>query len=287
MVDYTDDDLRFADDEAYLEDFPLREGLTFAAKKEAEFLYTIARGVMLATGDPGSGKDLLGIALAAMNKYYFGDLVRKDKPRRILLDFLPRRAFGEYTPFNADVMLREIDKMAKAANVEGIMNSTDPKEQSEFITESTVKWVTEKEGELLFKGAFWYLSELKRYCYNRNPHNPFNKFIGAICTVWRHLDLLVYGTHVQKHEIDRYSFLPYVTHWAKCSWSMTRPDTTDAKISRGKFIGATQVYNATGRTEILHINGREPRHYLDGKCFFDLYYTKSMVNLKPVVRKGV
>jgi len=270
--------LRYAEEIDELEDFPLRQGLSWKAHKEAEFLYSIARGVMLVTGQPGSGKDLFGIGVSAMNKYFFN--------RRVLLDFIPKRAFGEYTLFNARVMMQEINRMAKKAGVEGIEESNDLKEKEEFVEDASKKWV-EGEGEVLLKGSVLYLSELKRYCYNRNPHNPFNKFIGSICTVWRHLDLLVIGTHVQKHEIDQYSYLAYVSHWAKCSWSLSRPDTTDVRISRGAFIGASDVYNVEGKPIIIHVDGNKSRTFLDNKRFYDLYHTKSMVNLKPVLRKEI
>lgn len=267
--------LEYEEDIEGLSDFPVRPDLNYKNRKEAEFLKTIARGVMLVTGPPGSGKDLLGASLTWLNKYYFG--------RRILLDFIPKRAFGEYTLFNAKVMMEEINKMAKLAGVDYITESNGEK-QAIFVEDISKKWV-EQQGEALLKGSVLYLSELKRYCYNRNPHNPFNKFIGSICTVWRHLDLLVIGTHVQKHEIDRYSFLEYVTHWAKCSWSLTRPNTTDVTITRGAFIGANAVYDVTARDIVLHVDGRKPRSFLNGKRFYDLYATKNMVNLKPVVRK--
>ena len=269
--------LDYEEDIEALSDFPVRPDLGYRDRKEAEFLRTIARGVMLVTGQPGSGKDLFGASLAWLNKYYFG--------RRILLDFIPKRAFGKYTLFNAKVMMQEIEKMAKLAGTDYITTDKGKqKEQSEFVEDISKKWV-EGQGEVLLKGSVLYLSELKRYCYNRNPHNPFNKLIGSICTVWRHLDLLVIGTHVQKHEIDQYSFLEYVTHWAKCSWSLTRPHTADVVVTRGAFIGANAVYDVTAKPVVLHVDGNKPRNILGGKRFYDVYHTKNMVNLKPVVKK--
>lgn len=273
-----DNQIQFAEELDEMEDFPLRSGLDWRSKKEAEFLRTIARGVMLVTGQPGSGKDLFGISVSSLNKYYFN--------RRILLDFTPRKAFGQYTLFNAKVMMQEINKMAKMAGTENYLTSKDEKEKDGITEELGKKWV-EGEGEALLKGSILYLSELKRYCYNRNPHNPFNKFIGSINSIWRHLDLLVIGTHVHKHEIDQYSYLEYVTHWAKCSWSLTRPNTTDVKINRGAFIGANNVYNMEGKPVILHIDGDKHREALNGHSFYELYHTKNMVNLKPVLRQNM
>jgi len=267
-------ELEFAED-VQLEDFPLREGLSYRERKEAEFLRTMARGVMLVTGPPGSGKDLFGSSVAWLNKYYFG--------RRILLDFIPKRPFGKYTLFNAKVMMQEINKMAKAAGTDAIADAKNGLDDK-VVDDIAKKWV-EESGETLLKGSVLYLSELKRYCHNRNPHNPFNKFIGSICTVWRHLDLLIIGTHVQAHEIDRFSFLEYVTHRAKCSWSLSRPNTTDVRVSRGAYIGVNNVYDVTAKDVVVHVDGKKPRSILNGKGFFDIYPTKNMMNLKPVVRR--
>lgn len=258
----------YIDDDREFDEFPIREGLTYKQRKEAEFLRTISKGVMLITGKAGSGKDLLGHSIAYMNKYYFG--------RRVLLDSPPKKAFGEYTLFNTSVMMKEIDKMAKSSRAELTDNE---------MQDINLEWI--EQNQTMFRGAVLYLQELKRYCYNRNPHNPVNKFIGSLCTVWRHLDLLIIGTHIQKHEIDQYSFLYYVSHWAKCTWNLTRPNTTDAKITRGAFIGSTGVFDVTAKPIILHVDGNKERDILNGKRFYDLYHSKNDVNLKPTIRRDL
>ncbi len=268
---------RYADGGDEMGDFPLREGLSWRARKEARELRTISRGVMLISGEPGAGKDLFGVSFCARQKYLFG--------RKILLDFLPRRAFGSYELFDAEIMMREINKMSKLAKVQGIETSVDQKEYDEFIGDATVKWALEGEGESILKGAVLYLSELKRYCPNREPMNRFNKFIGSINSIWRHLDLLVIGTHVFPREIDRFTYLAYAKLRATCSWSITKPSTADVTIARGAFIGPDCVYNVEGRPLTLHVEGKEPRGWLGGKCYFDLYKSKNYVNLKPVLRK--
>lgn len=271
--------LRFADDEDDMEDFPLRGGLTYRARKFADLLRTISRGTMLITGEIGSGKDLFAVSTAYLGKYLMG--------RRVLLDFLPKRAFGEYTLFNAQVMMQEINKMAKAAGVEGIVDTKDQEEYNQFIEEETVKWALEGKGMTLFKGAIIYLQELKRYCYKRNPHNKYNKFIGSLNSVVRHLDALMIGTHVKENEIDAFTYLQYAKIRAHCTWCLdpAKPNTTEVRIRRLALVTADAVYsNIEGRPVTIYVNGREPRSFLDGKCFYDLYKTKSMVNLKPVVK---
>ena len=273
----------YAEEEDELNDFPLREGLSWRVKKEAAQLRTLSRGVMLVTGDPGGGKDLFGVSVCARQKYLFG--------RHILLDFLPKRAFdetgGKYTLFNMPVMLKEINKMAKLAGVEGIEGSKDSEEVGQFVDQATKRWATEGEGEPLLKGSILYLQELKRYCYNRDPHRRVNKFIGAINSVWRHLDLLVIGSHVLEHEIDKYTFLSYAKLRAHCAWCISRPHTTEVRIRRGAFASGDNVFVVEGRPLTVYVNGNEPRDWLGGRRFFDLYQTKSYVNLKPVLSKEV
>lgn len=277
------EELIYADDLDDLEDFPLREGLDWRDRREAEYLRTMSRGVMLIYGEPGGGKDLFGVSMCARHKYFFG--------RRVLLDFAPKKAFdkidggGDYVLFNAQVMMQEINKMAKMAGVEGITTSNDKEEIGQFVEGATKKWALEGEGEALLKGSILYLSELKRYCYNRNPHNPFNKFIGSINSVWRHLDLLVIGTHVLPREIDRFTYLAYAKLRAKCSWCLTRPHTTEVRITRGAFAGADNVFVAEGGPLTIYVDGNAPRDWLNGESFFKLYKSKNYVNLKPVIRK--
>lgn len=276
--------LRYADDVELL-DFPVRENLTWKEKKQAELLKTINRGVMLVTGEAGSGKDLFGHALAAKNKYYFSDLVDPSKPRKVLLDVPPKKAFGEYIPFDSAVMMKEISKMAKAAKMGGVENSKDQKEVDQFIEEETGKWLLEGKGQMLFKGAFLYLEELKNYCYNREPHRLFNKYIGKLCDVHRHLDMLIVGTHIREEEIDVNTFLSKTTHRAKCFWSLSMPNTTQVKIARGRYYVGSNVWNVQSRPFVMNVNGAEPQEFLNGACYYDLYATKNYVNLKPVVNK--
>ena len=281
--------LRFADDADDMEDFPLREGLSWRLRRDAEIIRSIGRGTMLIHGDRGSGKDLFGIAVDYMNKYYFN--------RPVLLDFLPKKAFGKYTLFNAQVMMREINKMAKVAGVEGITESEDPKEYDEFIGGAVSDWVLEGEGYILFKGAVIHLSELKRYCHKRNPHNRFNKFVGSLNTVVRHLDGLIVGTHTYANEIDEFTFMQYANIRANCEWSVSEPHTTRVKISLRGIIGADFAYgkNILLKPFYYTVNGQESHSFVGfdsdpadlpvGDRIYDLYKTKSMVNLKPVLKK--
>ena len=283
------DKLRFADDADDMDDFPLREGLSWRARRDADVLRQISRGTMFIGGDRGSGKDLFGIAVDYMNKYYFG--------RPILVDFLPKRAFGEYKLFNAQVMMQEINKMAKEAGVEGITETKDQKEYDEFIEEAVADWALEGQGQTLLQNAVIHLSELKRYCYKRNPHNRFNKFVGSLNSIVRHLDALIIGTHVHANEIDEFTFMQYANIRANCEWCVSEAATTKVKISLRGIIGADFAYGSNILLKPFYycVNGIEPHSFVGfdadtsqgpvGNRFYDLYRTKSMVNLKPVLSK--
>jgi len=272
--------LRFVDDTDDMGDFPLRPGLNWRARKESEIYRTIARGTMLVSGERGSGKDLFAVSTAYMMKYYFN--------RPILLDFLPKRAFGPYSLFDANIMMREIRKMAKKTGVEGIENAVDRDEYEEWVGEATRDWALEGEGYDLLRNAVLVLSELKRYCPKREPHRKVNKFIGALNTVVRHLDMLIIGTHVFENEIDRFTFMQYANIRAHCEWLMTRPHTTRVSITMTSVIGAADSYTGfVGRLPPLDIDGKAPREFLGGECFFKLWRSKNYVNLIPVASKEV
>jgi len=272
---------KFVDDRDTMQDWAWRNDLPWRRKKEAQIYHSMSRGIFGVFGPPGSGKDLFGVSTAWLQKYYFG--------RRILLDFLPKKAFGQYTLFDGRVMMDEINKMARASGVEGIENSADQKEYDEFIGNETERWALEGEGYVMLQGAVLYLSELKRYCYKRQPHNKFNKFIGSINSIVRHLDLLVIGTHVFENEIDNFTFMQYV-HTAglkaKCEWMISREHTTKVIIERYGYMGADCAYgNISGKTMKIIVDGNTPRDYLGGKRFYDLWESKNFVNLKPVAAK--
>ena len=260
--------LRFADDEDDFSDFPRREGLSWYAEKVADMLATIARGFMLITGEPGAGKDLFAVSTCSLFKYIFG--------RKIILDFLPRRAFGEYTLMNTATIIEKITEIAKSLRVGGIENSNDSKELAQFMEEAVVTWLLEGEGYEIFKGAVYYISELKKVAYNRNPMSRTNKFIGTLGTVWRHLDLLCMGTHVKENEIDVKAFLEYAKLRAFCKQTMT-PNVCKAVVIRGVYAGSDFVVsNVLMKPLVFYIDGNEPRDFLGGKRFFDLYKSKHM-----------
>lgn len=258
------------------------EELTERDIQEATWLAQkgLVRGVMLVTGPPGAGKGLFGTVMAWKLRRYFKD-------RRILLDYKPKPLFDEnaiepYTLFNGDFMLEELNKMAKASGTESVSKEYS-KEKISKVRELSEVW-TNTQGAVLLKNAVLGLDELKRYFHNRRPMNTLGVLMGHIVTQWRHLDLLIIGMTPYKREIDAISFLPYVTHWVRCSWSMTRPDTTDAQVYRARFVGTTGIFEAVGKPITIHIDGGKAREELGGMRYYDTYNSKDIKNLKPTIK---
>lgn len=254
------------------------ENPTWAQKKEIELYKTLYRGVMLVTGKPRSGKDLFGVTFSYLNKLYFG--------RPVLLDFKPKRLFGNYIPFDPQTMIKEINKMAKKANfVSDNVETPMDKKEADYFVDYTFEWLN--TNETLFKNAILYLSELKRYCYNRNPMSRMNKFIGSLCDIHGHLDLLVLGTHIDHREIDYKTYLKNVTIWAQCKWSITKPNNTMVTIRRGSYISEMGSFDLALKPFRYWVDGSAPRNWLEGSNCFSLYNTKNPVNLRPVLPKEI
>jgi hypothetical protein len=223
-------------------------------RREIRYLKSIYRGVMFVEAKAGQGKDLLVMTLSYLSKRYFG--------RPVVLDMKPKRLFGFYHPFNPQIMVREINKMARKAGIERIDVNVPLKKgkEEQAFDEAAKEWLG--ENEVMFQNAVVYLSELGRYCPRRNPHNRVNRFIGSLASQWRHLNMLLIGTHVLEEEIDRTTFLGHTNIWAKPKWGMTKLNTTDVKIERGIYESEYGCFNVTLPPFNYQVDGGEPREFL-------------------------
>jgi hypothetical protein len=257
------------DDSREFEDFQRRQGLSWVVNRQLDMFDQISRGMMLVKGPPGSGKDTFTASTAKIYQYYFN--------RPILLDFEPKPLFGPYTSMTSMAILKHVRKIAKELRVEGIETSEDKEELAQFMEEATIRWLLEGEGYDIFKNAVYVISELRKVAFNRNAMSRPNKFIGALGTVWRHLDLLVMGTHVSQNEIDPKAFLQHASMRAHCSQALEKPDLFRVTITRTSWVGANFVIsNLRLKPLTFWVEGKEPREFLGGHCFYDLFYSKHM-----------
>lgn len=188
----------------------LTPGLSYEEQIEAVNIYKIFRGLWglcIIVGDRGMGKDLFGNIISYLIKRYFPQ-------KRILRDEKPRPLYGAYAGlFNKTVMAEDLDRMKAVANrnrgsggyVSGLTTAADD-------------WVADK-GMVLLKNCVLYLVEFWDWVYNRNPHDPMNKTMGAIHKMVRHLDSLIFGSVQIVGDLDKHTCLPFVDWQINCGRS--------------------------------------------------------------------
>jgi len=236
-------------------------GLSPEEVKQAVTLYRIFNelwGVCVVTGNPGTGKDLFGNIISHKIKRYF-------PWKRVLRDEKPRKLYGPYAGlFNDQVLrdeLRMMRKVAKGERKTGEGTVTYGQE----LEKAADKWVTD-EGEVMLKNSVLYLTEYWRYCYNREPHNPMNKTMGAIHKVKRHLDCLIIGTIQLPSELDKKTCLPWVDWRVTCGRSVANPTGFNYFVQKVSYDRRMDALLPTGRPFPMAFDAGKPRNYLgDGK----------------------
>jgi hypothetical protein len=232
------------------------EGLTVEERQQATVLYRLFNelwGVCIVAGDPGTGKDLFGNYLAYKIKRYF-------PWKRILRDEKPRKLFGAYAGlFNETVLRDDLHRMRELAKGKSVVAI------DEVMEKAADKWVTDS-GQVLLKNSLLYLTEYWRYCYNREPHNPMNKTMGAVHKVKRHLDCLVVGTVQLPSELDKKTCLPWVDWKVTCTRSATNKTGFVYFIQKVKYDPRLDMLVPLGQPFPIAIDAGKPRAYLgDGK----------------------
>lgn len=234
-------------------------GLTPDERRQATILYRLFNelwGVCLVVGDPGAGKDLFGNYIAYQIKRFFPH-------KRILRDEKPRRLFGEYAGlFNDIVLADELARMMAVAKGVGIA------QRGTVLEQAADDWVAGDKGQVLLKNSILYLTEYWRYLYNREPHNPMNKTMGAIHKEKRHLDVLIIGTAQLETELDKKTCLPWVDWKVVSTRSMTNKTGFVYFVQKVKYDRRLNILVPLGRPYPMPIDAGKPRSKLgDGKIY--------------------
>lgn len=231
-------------------------GLTREEQRQAVSLYRLFNelwGVIIVTGDPGSGKDLFG-------NYLLWKLKRFFPRKRILRDEKPRAIFGTYTGLFSEQTIhddlkkmREIAKKTGALNLDNVMNKLAD------------DWAA-GAGEVLLKNSVLYLTEYWRYCYNREPHKAMNKTMGAIQKVKRHLDCLIIGTTQLVEDLDRKTSKPWIDWRVTCTRSTTRRFGFTYFVQKVKYDRRMDTLAIIGRPFPISFDAGKPRTLIgDGR----------------------
>jgi len=248
----------FDESAGYEDDIGIRvaKGLTEQERQQAGILYRLFNelwGVCIVVGDPGSGKDTFGNYMSYILKRYFPD-------KRILRDEKPRKLFGSYAGlFNDRVLsedlakMREVAKGVGAAKIDGAMEK------------AADEWVS-STGNVLLKNSVLYLTEYWRYCYNREPHNPMNKTMGAIHKEKRHINLLIIGTAQLISELDRKTCKPWLDWRVTCARSRRDSTRYTYFIEKVRYDRRTDVLISASKPLAIPVDAGKPRSFIgDGK----------------------
>lgn len=228
----------------------LAPNLSAEDRRRAAAIYSLFNelwGVIVVKGDPGSGKDLFGNYLQYNIKRWF-------PWKRILRDERPRSLFGNYAGlFNEQVIASDLAKMR------GIANGTKAVDLDGVMEKAADDWL-KGAGEVLLKNSVLYLTEYWRYCYNREPHNPMNKTMGAIQKTKRHLDMLVIGTTQLISELDKKTSLPWIDWRVTCSRSTVNPTGFTYFVEKVKYDARQDVLMPLpGRPFPISFDAGKPR----------------------------
>lgn len=234
----------------------LADGLTPDEKKQAVTLYRLFNelwGLCIVVGDPGTGKDLFSNYITYKLKTYF-------PWKRILRDEKPRALYGKYAGlFNEDVLVKDLANMSAIAKG---LKKTDVDNVMEKAADDWAKGA----GEVLLKNSILYLTEFWRYCYNREPHKPMNKTMGAIHKIKRHLDTLIFGTVQLETDLDKKTCLPWIDWKVTSTRSVANPTGFVFYVKKVKYNRRDDTLEELGKSFPIAFDAGKPRTKMgDGK----------------------
>lgn len=241
----------------------LARGLNERERKQATILYRLFNelwGVCIIVGDPGMGKDVFGNYLSYILKRYFPH-------KRTLRDEKPRKLYGSYAGlFNEQVLSEDLAKMREIAKgIGSFAKGMGATKIDDVLEKAADDWVSTK-GIVLLKNSILYLTEYWRYCYNREPHNPMNKTMGAIHKEKRHINVFIIGTVQLTSELDRKTCLPWIDWRVTCTRS--RIDTTKYTyfIEKVKYDRRVNILVSASKPLAIPVDAGKPRSFIgDGK----------------------
>lgn len=286
----SEDRLYDQSDASSMYDDRLRPNLSEEEIEDAIKLKRFLRGLMLVTGDPGSGKGVFGHVLAWKIKRFFAG-------RKAVLDHKPRQPFGPFLPFDDEFLKDELGKMAEMSNMRGeVPMEMDRKDEKRVkaVSKLADSWVRSERGQVYLSKTVLLLEEFKRYMYNRRSMNTWAITLGNIITWWRHLDILVVGMTPFLNEIDRKACQQYITHEVRCTWQSDA--TALCNVYQTQWVGSKGVLRIQAKPTPIVINGWLERPALgvshiengeDGEKiehhnrFFDLYNSTFLPSMKP------
>lgn len=273
--------------------FRIADGLTPEEYDDALFWSDYRRGLMLLTGPPGQGKDMMAHMIAWKFKRYFRTWA--------ISDTRPRKIFGDYIPFSKEFLVEQLDRAMEVATGQVKLyelptkkpKTEDEEETIEYLKQENEKllkfkpyvthdgrWISSR-GEVFIRKAVCLLNEFgSRYMYKKEPNAPITRTLLKTFTIWRHLQSLIIGIGTERSD-----FNPQCFEKVTCEVRMQRLERRrlvfGAVLYPLRYVGSTGELIVSGKPIPIRIDGETPREYLNGKAWKDLYNTDNAVSFEP------
>jgi len=248
----------FDESAGYEDDIGIRvaRGLTEQEQQQASILYRLFNelwGVCIVVGAPGMGKDVFLNYIGYTCKRYFPN-------KRIMRDEKPRRLFGSYAGlFNPEVVREDLAKMSEVAKGVGATKIDN------MLEKAADEWVTDK-GTALLHNSITLLTEFWKYVYNREPHSPMNKTMGAIHKMKRHINILIFGGVQLPSDLDKKTCKPWIDWRVNCTRSRRDSTRYTYFIEKVAYDRRTDKLISASKPLAIPVDAGKPRDFIgDGK----------------------
>jgi len=275
-----DDDL-FDESAGYEDDtgIKLAKGLSERDRKQATLIYRLFNGLWglcIVRGDPGAGKDtFLNWFLYTCKRFF--------PSKRILRDEKPRKLFGSYAGlFNEERLKDDLDRMR------GVATGVSIGQMDAVLERAASEWANSERAKVLLQSSIVGLTEYWKYVYNREPHKPINKTMGAIHKMGRHFDTLVIGNTQLESDLDKRTCKPFINWRVACTRSQR--DTTRYMfiLEKVKYDRRMDIIIPIGRPFAIPVDAGKPRSYIgDGKIVIRKPHYKPETQEEAVVLEAI
>lgn len=272
----------------------INPNLTEDEAEDAMFWKDFVNGILLVTGEPGSGKGIFLHMLAYKMKYYFG--------KRAILDTRPRKAFGKYIPFSKEFLAEQVDRLSAMETGNGEMSNdgkwyalipetrTEISEKGKEVQINTGKMIKK---EILLRNSTMGLDEYgNRYMPRKQSNLAISIDLLKLYDIRRHLQCLTLGVGISVDDFNRAALAK--TAWeARCQFLDQAEELEEDPTAlifgvklRPVSYDPIQDVLAKGRDIArLRIDAKEPKHMLNGLAWKDIYNTQNATGYDSAVGK--